>query len=181
MWRASISFLRGPAACGTGWLTDWLTDRRTGAGWQAGKNINIQQGLVLFFSISILFCLRSFYFNKSNFVTHFVHHDPLDPSGLQRICFSDWNIPVALFVCETWWTWSFVRSLDGGGDRRRSVATCGDLMRAAQLTTILKKIALWSVCNNQNREREKCCRDVWPSTHSHQSSITVQSQNLSQI
>lgn len=157
MWRASISFLRGPAACGTGWLTDWLTDRRTGAGWQAGKNINIQQGLVLFFSISILFCLRSFYFNKSNFVTHFVHHYPLDPSGL------------------------FVRSLDGGGDRRRSVATCGDLMRAAQLTTILKKIALWSVCNNQNREREKCCRDVWPSTHSHQSSITVQSQNLSQI
>ena len=87
MWRASISFLRGPAACRTGWLTDWLTDRRTGAGRQAGKKINIQQGLVCFFlfPFSFYFVSIHFYFIKSNFVTGFVHHYPLDPSGLQRI------------------------------------------------------------------------------------------------
>ena len=62
MWRASISFLHGPAACRTGWLTDWLTDRRTGAGRQAGKKINIQQGLVCFFYFHFHFILSPFIF-----------------------------------------------------------------------------------------------------------------------
>ena len=97
-------------------LADWLTDWQAHWCWLAGRQEHkypTRPGP--FFSISILFCLSSFYFIKSNFVTHFVHHYPLDPSGLQRIRFSDWNIPVAPLMCETWWTWSFVHLFDDGG------------------------------------------------------------------
>lgn len=52
MWRASISFLHGPAACGTGWLTDRLTDRRAGGGCPAGKKKMFNKAWAIFYFIT---------------------------------------------------------------------------------------------------------------------------------
>ena len=121
-------------------LADWLTDWQAHWCWQAGRQEDkypTRPGLFFLFPFSFYFVSIHFYFIKSNFVTGFVHHYPLDPSGLQRISFGDWNTPVALLTHETRWTRSFDAS-----------SSCWGL----NLTVIFTD----SLFGQQNIRREKC-------------------------